>query len=1028
MIKNYFNKRDLRSINIKGIFKILPVLFFLLFTGNMRSQVTVTCVPPMSTGCTSGDYIDLFQLNGISATGNTGCNAGANGYTLYTSPVWNLTMGQTYTWSVTYGPSLLQCLGIWIDLNNDGQYTANEMLANTPAAALSHTGTITIPVTATAGTNIRMRTRCKWNSAFATGGLEACAGYTWGETEDHYVNIISCAGANLTVSPVSASVCPGATASFTASGASSYTWSGGFANGASFTPTGTSVYTVTAGFSSGCTSTATAQLFVYPPLTINASTTNICTGSTVTLTANGGSGYTWVAGPASNSITASPTSNTSYSVHGTTNAGCSSDAAVTITVLTTAPVLTVTNSSASNANGICPTKTVVLTASGANTYTWTGGSTAVTNGSVFSPGTSATYTLNATNVCGLTSAVTSVSIHPLPVISPAASSSSICSGNSVTLTATGTSTSYAWSGHTIPITAGTGFSPIVTATYSVLGTSALGCTAIATIPVTVVTTPVIAPIANPILICIGGSSTLTATGATNYTWTSSSQTSFNSSLVATPSSTGISTYTVTKANSNCVDTKVISITTNALPAIFAIASPTLVCALSPATLAVGGGQSYTWTAPGNNTFGGPSPIVYPASSSNYTVAASDGTCISVTTVSVATNPNPTVTAIPTSSTICKGQSVTLTASGGMNYTWTATSGGTFYTSAITETPGATVAYDLIGDNSFGCTSLFNQVIIVNPNPTLTAVANKVLICSGSPSTLTATGANNYTWTSNNAQTNTTVVNATNAASGPVIYTVLGSYTTGCASSKTVGVNVYVPALTVSGNTNTCLGGLLSLSGGGGNAGSYSWNTGTSINNFQTLTTTLSASAVFTLSANSTSVTAVCPATKTVAVGVFYNPTITAVAQRTVICIKESVDLYGNGGASYSWNNGSTGGTITVAPTIQTTYTVTGTDPSGCVSTGVVLIKVSNCVGINELNNSENALLIYPNPNSGEFNIQAAESMNLVLSNELGQTVRFISLSGSDNYKIRISDLSKGIYFISGQKDNLRINQKIIVTK
>ena len=54
--------------------------------------------------------------------------------------------------------------------------------------------------------------------------------------------------------------------------------------------------------------------------------------------------------------------------------------------------------------------------------------------------------------------------------------------------------------------------------------------------------------------------------------------------------------------------------------------------------------------------------------------------------------------------------------------------------------------------------------------------------------------------------------------------------------------------------------------------------------------------------------------------------------------------------------------------------------------------------------------------------------NLELINELGQFVRLIKLSEANNRKINISELSNGIYFLIGKKDNLKVKQKIIVTK
>ncbi|WP_317899911.1 T9SS type A sorting domain-containing protein [Aurantibacillus circumpalustris] len=759
----------------------------------------------------------------------------------------------------------------------------------------------------------------------------------------------------------------------------------------------------------------------------------ICNGNSATLTTNAVSNYSWSTGASSSSVVVSPTTTTTYTLGATSSSNCTAFSAITITVNGSLPVLTVANT-ASASGGICPTQTVMLTANGALVHNWAGGSIPVTNGVVFSPTSAVSYTVSGVNGCGTTTAVTSVSVHPFPTVNPATSTSTLCAGGSVTLTATGNATNYVWSGGAGGITNGVGFTPPLTATYTVIGTSALSCTAFATMPVTVYPTPVNVPTANPGLVCIGGSSTLSATGALSYTWSSATQTVNTANFIVTPV-LGTTTYTITKANSSCVNTQVLSLQTNPLPTVFAIVTPTVVCALTPATLAIGGALTYTWTSPGppTYTFTGSSPIVSPIAPSVYSVAASDGTCISTTTVFLNANPNPTITATASTPSLCEGQTVNLNASGGINYTWTATGGGIFNGASIADTPTTATAYNVTGDNSFGCTSGASQVVLVYAKPNLTVTSNKALICSGGGATLTALGASTYSWdaNANNVLTQAAVVNPIALTSSAIIYTVEGTNSsTGCKNTQTVAVSVFIPTLTISGSTNTCSGGLINLNGGNGVLGTYNWHTGsgTPITN-QILQIPLTVASVFTLTANSNSVGLICPATQTIALGIYYNPTITAVPARTLICVKESVEITAAGGSSYAWDNTMTGPTITVSPTGTTAnYTVTGTDDNGCSSTATVQVKISNCSGLNELSNLNSGVSIYPNPNDGKFTIQTSADLKLSLVNELGQLIRVINLSANNNYEVNISDLAKGIYFVSGQIDGLQIYQKIVVTK
>src|SRR5262249_38752889 len=158
--------------------------------------------------------------------------------------------------------------------------------------------------------------------------------------------------------------------------------------------------------------------------------------------------------------------------------------------------------------------------------------------------------------------------------------------------------------------------------------------------------------------------------------------------------------------------------------------------------------------------------------------------------------------------------------------------------------------------------------------------NKTLTCNGGTVGLIANGANTYSW-SNGALTNSVIATPTNVTSGPVFYTVTGTSTvTQCFTTKTISVNVFIPTLTVSGTTIACNGGDVNLHASGGNTG-YNWQipNGPS-SSFANLTASVTGAAIFTVSAITNSLTISCPATQTVAVGVYPNPTITAVAQRT----------------------------------------------------------------------------------------------------------------------------------------------------
>lgn len=845
---------------------------------------------------------------------------------------------------------------------------------------------------------------------------------------------------SVTISPANPTVCPGQTLALTATGGTNYSWSGGITNGVPFTPTASGIYTVTSG-PTGCTTQKTVSVTYNPPLAITGPTSNICANSSATLIGQGGSTYTWNTGAVSPSIIITPSVSSSYTISGVSSQGCNTQGVLNVTVDPGIPNITINSSSS---GGTCPGSTVILTATGASSYTWTGGAASVTNGVAFTPPSSGNYVVTGANSCGSNTAAISLSVHPLPTVGAVAATGSICSGNTTTINVTGNAVT-----NTITsvlagplVTNGVGFTPAVTNTYIVRGTSALGCTATANATVQVVQTPTLAPTSSTLLLCVGKSATLTATGATGgYTWTSGSSTlGTTSSIVVTPNST--TTYSVTKNTSTCFDTKPITINVNALTPVFAATSSSLICATSPATLSAFGGIGYAWysSAAPNSSFSAVSnPVVTPSVNTSYTVAASDGTCINTAVVTISTNPIPTINVVPSSTSICLGQSATLQVTGGINYTWstipvtTVTSGQS--TLAPSFPAAGAYAFNVSGDNSFNCSAVGSTVIIVNNAPQLNASATKTLICSGNTTTLNVNGANFYQWDSqaNNANTASTIVNPT----ATTVYNVTGTLSaTGCSASALVQVTIYTPSVSITNPTNTCYGAAFTLTGqvnnpSSGATNSYTWSVPGMPNSLgQSVVVSPTVLTTYTFAARSSTTGGLnCIETKTTSVGIFYNPTITVVPNRTFVCRNEPVDLVAFGGVNYTWNNNSfSGSTITVSHANVGTvaYTVVGTDANGCVNDTIYYLKINGCQGIEELNQNSGTLTIFPNPNDGVFNLVADREVNLRLINELGQTVRYLELNAFNRYQVQVADLAKGIYFVVGDKPQAIQRQKIIV--
>jgi hypothetical protein len=589
-------------------------------------------------------------------------------------------------------------------------------------------------------------------------------------------------------------------------------------------------------------------------------------------------------------------------------------------------------------------------------------------------------------------------------VSVVPASTAICQGSNVTLNASGV-VSYTWSNSSQ--STAINVNPSATTNYTVQGTNSLGCISFAVITVSVDSPPSLTVTSTDYSICPGKTFTLNATGSTTYTWTGGA--SNGASL--SPSVT--TTYSITGANACGTASTAVTITVTPLPVI-AVANPTLICASTSATL-LGSSTipvNYTWS-PGPMT--GSNIVVGPYNSTTYTLTASDGTCSGTATVLLSTKPNPTVNVSASTSVICQGGTVNLSASGAINYSWTP---GNLTGNAISVSPPTSTLFTVVGENSVNCTAMSSQVILVNPSPTINAVANKTLVCMGDLVKLTATGANTYTW-DNGSQTNTTNVNPASTT----VYSVNGTYTnSGCSSTKTVLVAVFLPTVTINSPGPICLGNTATLTVSG--ACNYTWSTGPLV---PFISVTPTATTIYSVAAKCTSVGVSCTASDTVLVVVMANPTVMATSTRTSICKGEKTILNASGAITYTWNNNVTTNTIQVSPITQTVYNVKGTSADGCENTGTITVKVNPCTGINSYGIPID-ISIYPNPNSGVFVVRSSEPIKMTLINELGQFINSYSLPKETDQEINISDLPKGIYFVIGERDGFIFKEKIIISE
>lgn len=503
-------------------------------------------------------------------------------------------------------------------------------------------------------------------------------------------------------------ICEGAAVNLQATGATGYTWQPGNLTGSSIfvNPLTTTNYTVTGNDINGCTASANASIVVDPAvsLSVTANPLSVCPGSSSTLTANGATSYTWLpSGLTGSAIVVSPTMATTYTVIAS-NGACSASAAISVNV-----GLGVSISSSGN---LCNNNTIDLfvTPSSGNIL-WTGPgivgsnsnpSITINAGGIYSVSVNNPFT----NCAGSASINITSSVNPIALNIVPSSTYACFPGPPVNMLVSA-SANLSWFPPS-EVTPNTGplvsVSPTVTTTYTVTGT--LGsCSGTSVITISVNITPTVFAASSEPTICAGGTLVLSAIGADTYEWLPGNIT--GSSVTVSPYVA--TTYTVNGANGNCVTPAIVPVSVFARPNLTTAVSAATICIGQTATLTAGNAPVLAWL------IGDPPPlsntaVVSPTVSETYTVMGSNALgCSSTATVHLYVINSPSISALSSATSICAGESVTLSAVGGAaSYTWFP---GLQVGSSIVETPGGSLTYTVLAGNPF-C-SYASVFIVVN---------------------------------------------------------------------------------------------------------------------------------------------------------------------------------------------------------------------------------------------------------------------------------------------------------------------------
>ena len=433
-------------------------------------------------------------------------------------------------------------------------------------------------------------------------------------------------------------------------------------------------------------------------------------------------------------------------------------------------------------------------------------------------------------------------------------------------------------------------------------------------------------------------------------------------------------------------------------------SVSVVCGNNAVLTASSSANTYSWNT-GALT---PSISVSNSVTTIFTVTSSNTLgCVASRTLALNILPIP-LNGNASSTVVCAGQPITFSASGATTYTWnngTSTSNGANYS----DTPGLSITYTLSGANPNGCTATNLIPILVNPLPIMSAAVSSSSICIGSTVSVSASGANTYTW-DNGAQTASIIDTPT----ATMVYTVTGTSTLNCNNTATVSVvvNTFTPGITTS--TTLCSGDAITLNATGGAALSYTWSNGANL--FPSITVTPNVTSTYSVAA----VSAIngCLGSAAVTITVNPKPNLMASADRTVMCRNESNTLTAQGATSYSWGTGATTSVIVINPTTSATtpslFVVNGSFTTGCSVTLTVSVKVNACTGLEEFNQGGVSAVLMPNPGHDQLNIlfsQVEESMTIRILSAGGQLVQEIKTS-SPEVQVDLREAAAGLYFVN----------------
>ena len=493
-------------------------------------------------------------------------------------------------------------------------------------------------------------------------------------------------------------------------------------------------------------------------------------------------------------------------------------------------------------------------------------------------------------------------------------------------------------------------------------------------------------------------------------------------------------------------------------------TPSEVCISGTATITIPSSQTGFYYAAvvtnsvivGNTQNGTGGPLSFPVgtvtATTVYTIYAVNNNnpaqqipMVPSVTVTVDAAPITGISAQASYSVVCSGSPDILTASGALSYTWSANAGSST-TNSVMVNPTTSAVYTVTGANACPTTKSTTVAVTVNSLPHI--IANSPTICTGATTTLTASGANTFTW-----NTGATTANITDAPLSTTVYTVTGTDVNNCINvvTNTVTVNP-LPIILVNPASYSVCPYTATVSYTASGATTYTWSNenNTTINNGNSnvLTEPITGIGAIYYQVRGTDANGcVSSSGYSIANLLVYNNNYNLAfsATQQLFTAPPFIVQFNNTTPSpanytFTWLFGDGQNQQTNNTSMFHTYSYNGNydvvlialdNITGCADTlfkGGYIFCTGGITDINQQGVNNNQINIYPNPNNGSFIIETGspEQQILKIFDVTGKL--FLSQSINNKTSIDASDLNAGVYNISILSITGVINRRMVITK